>query len=70
MTVRYLSKAEVLRLHRWALEAFGGAAGIRDEGLVDSALSQPGASFGGTDLHPTLAGKAAALGYSLLVTRS
>jgi death on curing protein len=66
VTVRYLSKAEVLQIHRWALEAFGCPAGIRDEGLLDSALAQPEATFGGADLHATVAAKAGALGYSLL----
>lgn len=39
--------------------------GIRDLGSLESALSQPRASFGGEDLHPTLAHKAAALAFSL-----
>ena len=63
---RYLSKPEILAIHRAALEAFGGPVGIRDEGMLDSAIAQPQAGFGDADLHPTLAAKAAALGYSLL----
>lgn len=64
--VQYLSKREVLTIHHWAIEEFGGTTGIRDEGLIDSSLAQPAASFSSVDLHPTLAAKAAALGYSLL----
>ncbi len=64
--VRLLSKVEVLALHDWALEMFGGSPGIRDEGMLDSALAQPEAGFGGVELHPTLVAKAAALGFSLL----
>jgi death-on-curing protein len=48
------------------LEQSGGASGIRDLGLLDSALAQPRATFGGQDLHPTLLEKAAALCASLV----
>jgi death-on-curing protein len=63
--MRYLSLREVLDLHDALLEQSGGASGIRDLGALESALAQPRASFGGSDLHPTLVGKCAALGYSL-----
>jgi death-on-curing protein len=39
---------------------------VRDLGTVESAVAQPRQTFGGTDLYPGLAGKAAALGYSLI----
>jgi death-on-curing protein len=64
--IRYLSKEEVIELHRRGLERFGGMPGLRDEGLLDSALAQPQAAFGGQELHPTLAAKAAALAFSLI----
>ena len=63
--MRHLTLGEVVELHRRLLLASGGAAGIRDIGLLESALAQPGATFDGTDLHPTLVDKAAALGFSL-----
>ena len=63
--MRYLSFAEVLELHRLVVTPSGGAAGLRDLGALESALAQPRATFGGADLYPTLADKAAALGYSL-----
>lgn len=44
----------------------GGAAGIRDVGLLESALAQPKATFDGTDLHPTVVDKAAALSFALV----
>ena len=56
-------------LHQRILEQTGGANGIRDLGLLESALAQPKATFGGNDLHPTLIGKAAALGFSLVANR-
>ena len=63
--MRYRSLAEVVNLHQAVLDQSGGATGIRDLGMLESALAQPRATFGGTDLHPTLVGKAAALGFSL-----
>ncbi len=61
----YLTTPEVIQLQAWVIQQSGGAAGIRDQGLIDSAVNQPQASFGGHELYPTLAEKAAALGYSL-----
>src|SRR5437016_5876046 len=45
---------EVLALHSEQIDLFGGSHGIRDPGLLDSALNIPSASFGGAFLHPTL----------------
>jgi death-on-curing protein len=64
--MRHLTLGEVVELHRRLVAESGGAAGIRDLGLLESALAQPGATFAGTDLHPTLVDKAAALGFSLV----
>jgi len=64
--MRYLTLGEVVDLHRAVIEATGGAAGIRDLGGLESALAQPRASFGGVDLHASLADKAAALCFSLV----
>jgi death-on-curing protein len=63
--MRYLSLGEIVDLHQALLEQTGGATGIRDLGMLESALAQPRATFGGTNLHPTLIAKAAALGFSL-----
>jgi death-on-curing protein len=64
---RYLAFAEVLELHRSVIERWGGASGIRDLGALESALAQPRQSFGGQDLYPDLATKAAALCFSLVL---
>jgi death on curing protein len=56
---------EVLLLHADQIATFGGTAGVRDQGLLDSALAQPQATFGGELLHPTLADQAAAYLYHL-----
>ena len=64
--MRYLSLGEVVRLHQRLIEQSGGATGIRDLGLLDSALAQPRATFDDRDLHPTVLDKAAALCASLV----
>lgn len=51
MSPDFLSLEEVMEIHSMQLERFGGGAGIRDEGLLDSALAQPAASFGGQLVH-------------------
>jgi death-on-curing protein len=64
--VRYLTVNEALELHRRIIEQSGGAPGILNLGAFESALAQPQATFGGTDLYPTLVEKVAALGFSLI----
>jgi death-on-curing protein len=64
--VSYLSKSQLLHLHQRLIERFGGPAGLRDEGALDSALARPQATFDGEDLYPTLAEKAAAFFHSLI----
>lgn len=65
--MRYLTLDEVLELHRLILEQSGGAAGLRDLGALESALAQPHMTFGGQDLYQTLAEKASALAFSLVM---
>jgi death on curing protein len=68
--VRYLSLGEVVELHRRVVAQAGGASGLRNLGALESAVAQPRATFGGADLYPTLAAKAAALGYSLALNHA
>lgn len=53
-------------LHDELLRETGGAEGLRDEGLLDSALNAPFQSFGETDVFPSLQQKGARLGYGLI----
>lgn len=64
-SVRMLTKDEVLNIHTASLERFGGLSGIRDEGLLESAIAQPSQTFGGVELYPTLEEKAARLAFGL-----
>lgn len=65
--MRYLTLAQLLRLYERLMQESGGSAGIREQGGIESALAQPQITFGGDDLYPTLADKAAALSYSLIM---
>lgn len=65
--MRCLTLAELIELHRRIIEQSGGSHGVRDLGLAESALAQPQMSFGGSDLYPSLAEKAAALCFSLVM---
>jgi death-on-curing protein len=56
----FLSKRLVLAIHRDQINSFGGTHGLRDEGLLESALEQPKVTYGGELLHPTLFEQAAA----------
>ena len=64
--MRYVTLGEVVELHRRLLKATGGAPGIRDFGTLESAVAQPKATFGGRELYPTIAEKAAALCLALV----
>lgn len=64
-TPRFLSISQVLNIHQDEINSFGGTSGVRDEGLLDSALAQPKATFGGELLHPTIHEQAAAYLYHL-----
>jgi death-on-curing protein len=62
----FLTLDEVLAIHAHQIERYGGSPGIRDRGLLASALAMPDAAFGGEDLHPTLHEKAAAYLFHLV----
>ncbi|GMU94197.1 MAG: toxin Doc [Candidatus Hydrogenedentota bacterium] len=66
MTPQFLDVAQALRIHRSMIEAYGGAEGVRDAGLLHSALAMPQASFGGRNLHADLFEMAAAYLYHIV----
>jgi death on curing protein len=65
--MRFLTLIEVLELHRRVIEQSGGALGIRDMGLLESAITQPRMTFSGEELHPDLLEKSVALGFSIIM---
>lgn len=60
MSPVFLGVADVVRIHADQVEAYGGSDGVRDERLLESAVSQASATFGGEFLHGGLAAMAAA----------
>ena len=64
--MRYLTLSEALELHDRVIAQSGGALGVLHLGALESALAQPRMTFGGKELYPSVAEKAAALGYSLI----
>jgi death-on-curing protein len=60
------SREKVKLLHQLMAEATGGSVGLRDEGLLDSALESAFATFDGIELYPTKEEKAAKLAFSLV----
>lgn len=62
---KFLTISQVLDIHQRQISRFGGTSGVRDKGLLDSALAQPQATFGGKLLHPTIHEQAAAYLYHL-----
>ena len=61
-----LTREQVLMLHSQLIESTGGCDGIRDDGLLDSALESPFQSFGDEELYPGIQAKAARLCYGLV----
>jgi death-on-curing protein len=63
---KFVTKEQVLLLHELQINRFGGAFGIVNEGLLDSALAQPKATFFGEFLHREIHEQAAAYLYHLV----
>lgn len=64
MTV--LTVDEIIMLHAKLIDATGGGAGLRDRGLLESAVLGINASFGDVEQYPTVEEKAARLAFSLI----
>lgn len=60
------SKDKVLLLHKLIAQETGGSIGVRDEGLLESALEAAFSGFGGKEFYPTKEEKGARLGYNLI----
>jgi death on curing protein len=64
--VRYLTLSEVITLHSRLIASTGGSDGIGRLPGLESAIALPRQTFGGADLYPGLAEKAAVLGFALI----
>lgn len=65
--VRYLTEQEVIAINQFLIQKYSSdePVGVKEPGLLNSAVNRPKAAFGGEDAYPTVAGKAAALFESL-----
>ena len=61
----FLTLAEIIDVHTDQITRYGGNSGVRDFGLLESALAQPEASFAGEWLHHDLYDMASAYAYHL-----
>lgn len=64
--MKCLTKKQIVFLHHQLILNFGGLDGLKDESLLESALSAPFQSFSYRDLFPTVLEKAARLGFGLV----
>jgi death-on-curing protein len=67
--MNYLTAEQVVFIHAFVVEETGGSHGVKDLGLLESAVARPQATFDGDDLHPDLFIKAAALLHTLIQNR-
>ena len=66
MEIAFLTLVEVVAIHQDQIRRYGGAVGVRDWGLLKSAVAMPAAMFGGQFLHGELTEMAAAYLFHLV----
>lgn len=64
--MKFLPVDRILRIHQSQIERYGGEHGVRDMGLLDSAVAMPTATFGGEFLHVDIYEMAAAYLYHIV----
>jgi death-on-curing protein len=64
--MKRLSVERIKQIHHLMIEETGGMDGVRDEGLLASAVNAPFQTFDNVSLYKTIEAKAARLGYSLI----
>ena len=65
-----LTKDQIIMLHNAIYERYGGALGVLNEGMLDSALHTPFQTFGGEELFPETKDKIIRLAYGLIKNHS
>lgn len=63
--IKFLDKNTILAFHQDQIVSYGGSRGVRDNGLLESALSHPQASFDGEYVHEGLFAMVAAYGFHI-----
>lgn len=59
--IKFITVTRVLAIHDYTVKRYGGSQGIRDLGLIESAIARPQAGFGGKYLYKNIFDMAAAL---------
>ena len=67
--MKYLTHDDMLDLHTFAIERFGGRMGIKSQDKFQSVVAAPQQMAFGSELYPDLAGKVAVLGFQILKNR-
>lgn len=62
-----ISFDDILALHEMSISDYGGSKGLRDKGLLESAIARPFQTFGGEYLYPSVVEKSAAIMESIIV---
>ena len=65
-----LTKEQIITLHEAIFKRYGGALGVLNEGMLDSALRSPFQTFGGEELFPDTKDKIIRLAYGLIKNHS
>jgi death-on-curing protein len=65
MEPEFLDLADVLLIHEEQLARYGGSAGLRDQGLLESAVAMPQTTFGGAFVHENLFAMAASYAFHI-----
>lgn len=63
--IKFLEKKTILTFHRDQIKTYGGKHGVRDEGLLESALAQSQTTFGGEYVHENIFQMATAYGFHI-----
>ena len=64
--MKTLTKEQIVFLHSQLIDSTGGAEGIKDDGMLESAINAPFQTLDGEELFPTIYHKAARLGFGLV----
>ncbi|TSC88251.1 MAG: death on curing protein [Microgenomates group bacterium Gr01-1014_7] len=65
--VKYLTPEQAIFYQQKIIKETGGSLGLRDLGLLESAINRPKATFDRKDLYPKILDKAAALFHSMIL---
>lgn len=64
--IRVLSVTNIILFHEKIIKETGGSPGVRDIGLIESAISRPFMTYDGIDLYPSIIEKIAVIAHSLI----